>query len=170
MSKNINKRNRRRNNGKASSTRSSSLSFFAPLYPFVNALSAAGRTATRGVAQSTRYGGTMHLLTLLGLFLGFAVNFMTYAAPSPTKYPEAWSSCLTDARASELVQEYLSLTSGESAFDPAVARALLTSDFTDLSGSIASLINGGAAGPLPLDAEIFNKVRNVAQSEKISVS
>ncbi|KAK5163001.1 uncharacterized protein LTR77_011056 [Saxophila tyrrhenica] len=61
----------------------------------------------------------------------------------------AGNGCLTKHTAHELVNNFIKLTNGD-AFNEDLARALITEDVVDTSGSVASIINSGNTGPVPL--------------------
>ena len=78
----------------------------------------------------------MHFSNLVGLLaLSAAVS-----AKTVHRRPR---QCITDAVAQELVDAYVSLTSGATAFDQSVAEALLAPTFSDSTSSVASIIDGG---------------------------
>ena len=106
----------------------------------------------------------MFTFKAVSVFLALASSAVAVPTASPWNGPwnghgnwgHWWNKqCLTNAAAQNIVDAYVSLTSGAGPFDIAVAQALLAPGFSDSSSSIASVIDMGMA---PIIAKSANGV------------
>ncbi|KAF2720682.1 hypothetical protein K431DRAFT_285592 [Polychaeton citri CBS 116435] len=63
--------------------------------------------------------------------------------------------CLSESTAQQVASNFFTITGGQGIFNRTVAEAALANDFSDTSGSVSSIVNGGNTGPLPLLGPTF---------------
>ena len=74
--------------------------------------------------------------------------------PSPSGYPS--KRCLTDADAKQISDAFFTVTGGKGIFNLTIAKAILASDYSDSSESVASIVDEGGDEPLPLLRPTFS--------------
>lgn len=76
----------------------------------------------------------------------FLIGFAASALAVPFSAKRGWppgGQCLTTAEAQDVVNTFISVTSGKGTYNATVCHALLASDFSDTSSSIASIVDNG---------------------------
>lgn len=86
-------------------------------------------------------------------FVAAVVAAFAFSASALPSWP-SWGfhpdhGCLTKESAHQLVHDFIELSNGD-AFNVTLAKELLAKDVVDTSGSVASIINAGTLGPVPL--------------------